>query len=64
MTLLLAIMFIVFVVGALIHGYFSFANVEYSFREHPVQFVVVLLIMLGAAILCTYLCLTEVGVLK
>ena len=64
MTLLLAIMFIVFVVGALIHGYVSFANVEYSFREHPVQFVVVLLIMLGAAILCTYLFLKEIGVLK
>ena len=64
MTLLLAIMFIVFVVGALIHGYFSFANVEYSFREHPVQFVIVLLIMLGAAILCTYLFLKEIGVLK
>ena len=62
MTLLLAIIFFVFVIGAIIHGYFSFANVEYSFREHPVQFIVVLLIMLGA--LCTYLFLKEVGVLK
>jgi hypothetical protein len=38
--------------------------VEYSFREHPVQFIVVLIIMLSAAILCTYLFLKEVGVLK
>lgn len=64
MTLLLAIMFTIFVVGALIHGHFSYSNVEYSFREHPVQFVIVLLIMIGAAILCTYLFLKEHGILK
>ena len=61
MTLLLAIIFFVFVIGAIIHGYFSFANVEYSFREHPVQFLIVLIIMLGAAILCTYLWFKEMG---
>ena len=61
MTLLLAIIFFVFVVGAIIHGYFSFANVEYSFHEHPVQFIIVLVIMLSAAILCTYLWLKEMG---
>lgn len=64
MTLLLAIIFFVFVVGAIMRGYFSFANVEYSFHEHPVQFIIVLLIMLGAAILCTFLFLKEVGVIK
>jgi hypothetical protein len=64
MTLLLAIIFFVFVVGAIYHGYFSFANVMYSFREHPVQFIIVLLIMLGAAILCTYLFLKEINVIK
>lgn len=64
MTLLLAIIFFFFVVGAIYHGYFSFANVFYSFREHPVQFIIVLLIMLGAAILCTYLFLKEIGVVK
>jgi len=64
MTLLLAIIFFVFVVGAIMRGYFSFANVEYSFREHPVQFIIVLLIMLGAAILCTFLFLKEIGVVK
>ena len=64
MTLLLAILFFAFVVGAVIRGHFSYSNVEYSFQEHPVQFIIVLLIMLGAAILCTYLFLKEVGVIK
>ncbi len=62
MTLLLAIIFLVFVVGAIYHGYFSFANVEYSFHEHPVQYIIVLLIMIGACVLCTYLFLKEMGI--
>ena len=61
MTLLLAILFFAFVVGAIIRGHFSYSNVDYSFHEHPVQFIIVLLFMTGLFVLCLYLWLREMG---
>jgi len=64
MSLLLAILFLSFVVGAIVRGHFSYSNVEYSFKEHPLQYIIVLLFITALFLLCLYLWLREMGFVK
>ena len=42
MSLLLALIFLALFISAIVRGQFSYGKADYSFREHPVQFVIVL----------------------
>jgi hypothetical protein len=59
MSLLLAILFFAFFISAIVRGNFSYGKADYDFREHPVQFVIVTIFILGVAILCFYRFLVE-----
>jgi hypothetical protein len=51
-ALLLAILFLALFVSAIIRGKFSYGKADYDFHEHPVQFVIVLVFILGVSALC------------
>jgi len=53
-ALLLAILFLALFVSAIIRGKFSYGKADYDFHEHPVQFVIVLVFILGVSVLCFY----------
>ncbi|MCF0223694.1 MAG: hypothetical protein HUK20_05445 [Fibrobacter sp.] len=62
MSLILSIIFFAWFVTAIVRGYFSYQNSEYSFREHPVQYVILLLFILGFALFCLNRFLNEIGI--
>ena len=64
MSLLLAVIFFALFISAIIRGRFSYGKVDYDFHEHPVQFVVVLVFILGVSALCFYRFLVEMEVLR
>jgi len=59
MTLLLAILFLSLFISAIIRGKFTYGQADYDFHEHPVQFIIVLLFILGLAVLCFYRFIVE-----
>ena len=59
MSLLLALLFLALFISAIVRGQFSYGKADYSFREHPVQFVIVLVFILGVSALCFYRFLVE-----
>lgn len=64
MALLFAILFFSLFVSAIIRGKFSYGQADYDFHEHPIQFVIVLIFILGISALCFYRFLVEIDVLK
>ena len=64
MSLLLALLFLALFVSAIVRGQFSYGKADYSFREHPVQFVIVLVFILGVSALCFYRFLVEMEFLR
>lgn len=62
MSLILAIIFFAWFVTAIVRGYFSYQNSEYSFREHPVQYVILLSAILGFGLFCLNRFLNDIGV--
>ena len=60
MSLLLAILFISLFVSAIVRGSFSYGNADYSFQEHPVQYVIVLTFILGVSVFCFYRFLVDI----
>ncbi|MCF0215993.1 MAG: hypothetical protein HUK21_05925 [Fibrobacteraceae bacterium] len=52
MALLLSLVFFAFVVSAVIRRNFSYGGSTFEFKEHPVQFVIVVLFFLGCGIFC------------
>ena len=64
MSLLLALIFLVLFVSAIIRGKFSYGKADYSFSEHPVQFVIVLSFILGVSALCFYRFLVEMELIR
>ena len=63
MSLLLAILFLAFFISAVVRGNFSYGNADYSFQEHPVQFVIVTVFILGVSVLCFYRFLVEMAII-
>ena len=59
MSLLLALLFLALFISAIIRGKFSYGKADYDFHEHPVQFVIVLVFILGVSALCFYRFLVE-----
>ena len=59
MSLLLALIFLALFISAIVRGQFSYGKADYSFREHPVRFVLVRVFMLGVSALCFYRFLEE-----
>lgn len=64
MSLLLALLFLALFISAIVRGQFSYGKADYSFREHPVQFVIVLVFILGVSALCFYRFLVEMEFLR
>ena len=64
MPLLLAVLFFSLFVSAIVRGKFSYGKVDYDFHEHPVQFVIVLIFILGVSALCFYRFLVEMEFFK
>ncbi|MBR5692347.1 MAG: hypothetical protein IKX42_01465 [Fibrobacter sp.] len=63
MALLFGIIFFALFVSAIIRGKFSYGSADYDFHEHPVQFVIVLVFILGISALCIYRFLVEMELL-
>ena len=64
MSLLLALLFLALFISAIIRGKFSYGKADYDFHEHPVQFVIVVVFILGVSALCFYRFLVEIEVLR
>ena len=64
MSLLLTLFFLALFISAIVRGQFSYGKADYSFREHPVQFVIVLVFILGVSALCFYRFLVEMEFLQ
>ena len=64
MSLLLAVIFFALFVSAIVRGQFSYGKADYSFRDHPVQFVIVVVFILGVSALCFYRFLVEMEILR
>ena len=63
MSLLLGILFISLFVSAIVRGSFSYGKADYSFQEHPVQFVIVLTFIFGISAFCFYRFLVEMEII-
>ena len=63
MSLLFGILFFSLFVSALIRGNFSYGKADYDFHEHPVQFVIVLVFILGISALCFYRFFVEMEII-
>ncbi|MBR4398788.1 MAG: hypothetical protein IKT05_06340 [Fibrobacter sp.] len=64
MSLLLAVIFFALFISAIVRGQFSYGKADYSFRDHPVQFVIVLAFILGVSSLCFYRFLVEMEIIR
>ncbi|SHL99575.1 hypothetical protein SAMN05720467_0234 [Fibrobacter sp. UWB7] len=54
MTLLLGILFLALFISAIVRGKFTYGQADYDFHEHPVQFIFVVVFILGMSVLCFY----------
>lgn len=54
MTLLLGILFLALFISAIVRGKFTYGQADYDFHEHPVQFIIVVVFILGMSVLCFY----------
>ena len=64
MSLLLALLFLALFISAVVRGKFSYGKADYDFHEHPVQFVIVVLFILGVSALCFYRFLVEMEFIR
>ena len=64
MSLLLALLFLALFISAIVRGKFSYGKADYDFREHPLQFVIVLVFILGVSALCFYRFLVEMEFIR
>lgn len=62
MALLLFLIFFAWFVGAIVRGEFAYKNDTYSFREHSVQFCIILAFILGFSLFCLNRFLVEIGI--
>lgn len=54
MPLLLGILFLALFISAIVRGKFTYGQADYDFHEHPVQFIIVVVFILGMSVLCFY----------
>ena len=59
MALLLSLLFFSLFSSAILRGKFSYGKGDYVFREHPIQFIAILLFIFSLSALCFYRFLTE-----
>ena len=64
MSLLLALLFLALFVRAIVRGKFSYGKADYDYHEHPVQFVIAVVFILGVSALCFYRFLVEMELLR
>ena len=64
MSLLLALLFLALFIRAIVRGKFSYGKADYDFHEHPVQFVIVVVFILGVSALCFYRFLVEMEFIR
>lgn len=63
MSLLFAILFLALFISAIVRGNFSYGKADYDFHEHPVQFVIVVIFILGMSVLCFYRFFVEMEII-
>ena len=59
MALILSLLFFSLFSSAILRGKFSYGKGDYVFREHPIQFIAVLLFIFSLSVLCFYHFLTQ-----
>ena len=59
MALLFFLIFFAWFISAVIRGKFSYGKVDYDFHEHPVQYTIVCIFLLGVSAGCLYRFLVE-----
>lgn len=62
MALLLSIIFFAWFVSNIVRGNISHQGSEYHFREHPVQFTIIQIFILGFALFCLNRFLNDMGI--
>lgn len=62
MALLLTIIFFAWFIGNIARGNISHQGSEYNFREHPVQFIIIQIFILGFGLFCLNKFLSELGI--
>jgi len=61
MPLLFAILLYAVVISAVIRGNFTYSGHTYNFKEHPIQFIIVITVFLGTGTFCFYKFLKDIG---
>lgn len=62
MSLILTIIFFAWFVSNIVRGNVSHQGSEYGFREHPVQFIIIQVFILGFGLFCLNRFLNEMGI--
>lgn len=62
MALLLTILLFAWFIGNTVRGTISHQGSDYHFREHPIQFIIIQIFILGFALFCLNRFLNEIGI--
>ncbi|MCQ2108933.1 MAG: hypothetical protein MJZ05_09255 [Fibrobacter sp.] len=62
MALLLTIIFFAWFISAIVRGKVSHQGSDFEFKEHPVQYIILLIAILGFALFCLNRFLNEIGI--
>ncbi|MCQ2089227.1 MAG: hypothetical protein MJY93_03150 [Fibrobacter sp.] len=62
MALLLTIIFFAWFISNIVRGKVSYQNFDIEFREHPVQFIIIQIFILGFGLFCLNRFLNEFGI--
>lgn len=62
MSLILTVIFFAWFITAIVRGKVSHQGSDFDFREHPVQYIILLVAILGFALFCLNKFLNEIGI--
>lgn len=61
-SLILSLIFFAWFISALVRGKVSYQNSDFCFREHPLQFIILVVAILGFALFCLNRFLNDMGI--
>lgn len=62
MSLILSLIFFAWFIGNIVRGTISHQGSDYHFKEHPVQFIIIQIFILGFGLFCLNRFLSEMGI--
>lgn len=62
MALILTLIFFAWFISNIVRGTISHQGSDYHFREHPVQFIIIQLFLLGFGLFCLNRFLADMGI--